>query len=347
MTIDRSLRPANAAYRGATALALVGDIGGTNARLALMEISAGHRPHALTERTFPCADFPSLEDVIEEFLAGLGKSDRPSTIVAAAAGPIVDGAVTFTNLDWHVTEANLAALGFNHARLINDFVAVALAVPGLAESDLCTLGGPAAGAADGAIAVMGAGTGFGATGLITDHMRLIPFATESGHMSFAPFDPVEIEVLRVLSERFTHVSVEKVLSGPGLINLYRALCIIMGESVDPTMDSAAAIVAAADAGGRVASAAVERFCLIFGTVAGNLALAFGARGGVFLAGGIAPKLIRHLGQPGFRQRFEMKGPMTDYLRKIPTKVVMRDDVALFGAARVAAEFHKSQWLAAK
>jgi glucokinase len=200
---------------------------------------------------------------------------------------------------------------------------------------------------DGVIAVMGAGTGFGATGLITDHMRPIPFATESGHMSFAPFDPVEIEILRLLSERFTHVSVEKVLSGPGLINLYGALSVIMGERIDPALDSAAAIVAAADAGDRVAIEVVERFCLIFGAVAGNLALAFGARGGVYLAGGIAPKLVRRLSQPGFRQRFEMKGPMTEYLRNIPTKVVMRDDAALFGAARVAADFHKFHWLAAK
>ncbi len=328
-------------------MALVGDIGGTNARLALVEIAAGQRPRALSEQTFPCADFPSLENVIEEFLAGLGKSNRPSTVVAAAAGPIVDGAVAFTNLNWHVTEANLAALGFSHVRLINDFVALALAVPSLAESDLCELGGPAAGHPDGVIAVMGAGTGFGATGLITDHMRLIPFATESGHISFAPFDPVEIEILRVLSERFTHVSVERLLSGPGLINLYGVLSVIMGERADPAMDSAAAIVAAADAGDRVAGEAVERFCLIFGTVAGNLALAFGARGGVFLAGGIAPKLIRRLRQPGFRQRFEMKGPMTDYLCKIPTKVVMRDDAALFGAARVAAEFYNLHLLAAK
>jgi glucokinase len=347
MTIDRSLRPANAAYQSPTALALVGDIGGTNARLALMEISAGQKPHALQERTFLCADFPSLEDVIQEFLAGLGKSDRPATVVAAAAGPIVDGAVVFTNLNWQVTETNLAALGFSHARLINDFVALALAVPSLTDRDLCALGGPTLGTTDGVIAVMGAGTGFGATGLVTDHMRPIPVATESGHMSFAPFDPVEIEILRVLSERFTHVSIEKILSGPGLINLYGALSLIMGVPVDPAMDSAAAIVAAADAGGRVAIEAVERFCLIFGAVAGNLALAFGARGGVFLAGGIAPKLIRRLSQPGFRQRFEMKGPMTDYLRNIPTKVVMRDDAALFGAARVAAEFHKFQWLAAK
>ncbi len=347
MTLDRSLRPANAPYRGATALALVGDIGGTNARLALMEISASQKPRALRENTFRCADFPSLEDVIREFLAGLGKSDRPTTVVAAAAGPIVDGAVAFTNLNWQVTESNLVALGFGHARLINDFVALALAVPSLTDGDLCSLGGPAAATADGVIAVMGAGTGFGATGLITDHMRPVPFATESGHMSFSPFDPLEIEILRVLSERFTHVSVETVLSGPGLINLYRALSAIMGEPVDPAMDSAAAIVAAADAGGRVAGEAVERFCLIFGTVAGNLALAFGARGGVFLAGGIAPKLVARLSQPGFRQRFEMKGPMTDYLRQIPTKVVMRDDAALFGAARVAAEFHKFQWLAAK
>ena len=320
-----------------TESALVGDIGGTNARLAMVEFAAAGETRIVVERIFHCADFPSLEAVLESFLEDLGKEARPPTVVAAVAGPVIDGVVSFTNLGWRVSEASLASLGFARAKLINDFTPQALAIPGLLASDVDALGGPAAGLAQSVIAVIGARTGFGAAGLVFDHGHAVPFASEGFHMSFAPSDEVEVKILRILAKCFAHVSVERVVSGPGLVNLFQALAAIRGEATDPSLIAAAEIVAAAAAGNAGAQEAVERICLIFGSVAGDFALTYGAQGGVFLAGAMAPKLIGTLERDGFRQLFEAKGRMTDYVRKIPSQVILRDDVALLGAARVAAE----------
>ena len=177
--------------------------------------------------------------------------------------------------------------------------------------------------------MLGPGTGFGAAALGRDEQGSAVLVTEGGHMGFAPTDEVEVQIWRILVRRFTRVSIERVLSGPGLVNLYGALCEI--ADTPPVHAAPAEVLAASGAGEPLAAAALERFCSILGAVAGDLALAYGAAGGVFLAGGIAPRLLAPLNAGGFRAAFERKGRLAGYLAAIPTQVVTHPFLALIGA----------------
>jgi len=313
--------------------AIVGDIGGTHSRLALADFG-GERPRIVTERIYDSRGEPEFGRVLARFLKDSDIAEKPPAIVLAVAGPVLDGAVTLTNLGWHLKERDLCDAGFRECRLMNDFVALAIGVTVLPSDGTARIGPELAGRADGAMAIVGAGTGFGAAGLLRGQGASRPFATEGGHVSFAPVDAVEIEVLRILQEKFGRVSVERVLSGPGLVNLHAALARLRGETVEAATD-AAAIAKAAEDGDKTAHETVERFCMIYGSVAGDFALAYGATGGVFLAGGIAPKMRRHLESGGFRARFEAKGRLSHFVKGVPTTLVLRDDAALLGAAQVA------------
>lgn len=313
--------------------ALVGDIGGTNARFALAELE-GPTPHVGEAVGLKVADYPRATDAIAAFLAARGLDRPPAVAVIAVAGPVRRGAIDFTNSDWLLSEADLLALGCDQARLINDFAALALAAPLLAGADLRAVGPEEAGPSGGTIAVLGPGTGFGVSALVRDDRGEAVLSTEGGHVGFAPTDEVEVELLRRLSARHGRVSVERILSGAGLDELHECLRAMDGLPPEPV--APARITAAALAGDPAALRSVERFCAILGGVAGDFALAYGATGGVLVAGGIAPRIIDILQASAFRARFEDKGRFRDYLAAVPTRVIVRPHAALLGAARAAA-----------
>ncbi len=251
----------------------------------------------------------------------------------AVAGPVVDGRVSLTNRNWQISESELRSLGFRAAHLINDFAALAYAADRLGAADLRCIGPDISGAAGGTITILGAGTGFGVSCLAQSRTHLLPLATEGGHIGFAPQDAGEIAILEALGRRFGRVSVERILSGPGLENLSRALDEIAGRAVRPL--SAAEVVEHASQGDADCRATLARFCSIFGAVAGDIALAQGARGGVLIAGGIAGKLEPYLTQGSFRERFEAKGRLSSFVKSIPTRLIVNSNAALLGAARAA------------
>jgi glucokinase len=309
---------------------LVGDIGGTNARFALAVPSDG-RPEFAEFRGYQCADYACVDEALEAYFKQLD-GPRPKTAVIAVAGPVVEGSISFTNLGWRMTERDLAkSLGFDRITLINDYAALALAAPVLGEDDARRIGPAVAGHPNSTLAILGAGTGFGASALVRDGAREAVLTTEGGHIAFAPTGALEVEIWRILSHRFGRVSVERILSGPGLMNLYSALVEIEGRGHPCiTPDE---VTRRADDGEALALRAVNIFCEILGSVAGDFALAYGAQGGVFVAGGVAPHFLAHLERSAFRDRFEAKGRFESYLSAIPTRVVTHPQAALLGAGR--------------
>ena len=308
---------------------LVGDVGGTHARFALVDTQG----HVRNPRTFQAKDYGSLTDVIEEYLETTAGKRRPARAVVAVAGPVLDGEIEFTNLDWVVSEGDLLAhFEFEAVKLINDFAAQALACPRLDDGDLRRIGPDVGrGAYDCPVVVLGAGTGFGVAGIARNERGDVPIATEGGHAAFAPNDEVEVEVWRRLREKFGRVSIERLLSGAGVYDLYCALADIEGR--DPVLPDQTAVTAEGLAGDPLAGATLDRFLGMLGAVAGDLALSFGARGGVYVSGGIAPRMADRLSTSPFRARFEDKGRLSDYVRGIPTFLVLHPYPAIIGAAR--------------
>lgn len=309
-------------------IGLVGDIGGTNARFALVSLEDGCRK-LNASRSLLCRDYPTVTEALKVYLA---EADAPSPSFAsiAVAGPVEDRAIRFTNLGWAFSEAGLEQdLGFERANLLNDYAALAIAAPMLQDEDVFAIG--AAKPAPGTIAILGAGTGFGVSALARDADGETVLSTEGGHAAFAPTDSLEIEILKVLLERFVRVSIERLLSGPGLVNLYQAICLVEDRAVLAEDPETVSLLAAE--GNVTANDALDRFCEIMGSVAGDHALAFGARGGVLIAGGIAPRMLDRLSTGGFRARFEDKGRFRDYNAGIATRVITHSNAALLGAAR--------------
>lgn len=309
-------------------LGLVGDIGGTNARFALVEFD-GSDPRLIEPTTYKGEDYKSAEDAIGDYLAKVGVR-HPDQAVVAVAGPIEHGSVHMTNLDWRISEDSLRrAGGFRRATLINDFTAQALAAPRLSPKDLRQIG-PLPTSGEGDLAILGPGTGFGVAGMVRRDGVDTPLTTEGGHIAFAPTDEVEIEILRLLTKKHGRVSVERILSGPGMEDLHVALGDAEGREVAPL--EAKQITERAIEGCADSLATVNRFCAVLGSTAGDIALALGARGGVFIAGGIAPRIIDLLQASPFRARFDAKGRFVDYMEAIPTHVILHPHTALIGAA---------------
>ena len=308
---------------------LVGDVGGTNARLALID-TAGHIRHP---RIFPCKDYPSLTEVIDEYINTTAGKKRPPKAVIAVAGPVVDGEIEFTNIDWTVSEVDLlSTFEFEAVDLINDFAAQALACPRLEGPDLRGIGPELGrGAHDCPLVALGAGTGFGVAALARGERGDIAISTEGGHAGFAPSDEVELEIWRRLNAKFGRVSIERLLSGSGLYEVYRTLA-DLGSKVAVLPDEMA-VTKEGLVGDPLAAAALDRFGGMLGAVAGDLALTYGARGGVYVSGGIAPRMAERLAAGPFRRRFEDKGRLSDYVRSIPTFLVLHPYPAIVGAAR--------------
>lgn len=321
------------APRPRSAFGLVGDIGGTNARFALVE-PAGGEPRIAEYQSFVCRDFATVTDVICAYLETVAlKNAPPPRTVIAVAGPVSRGSIALTNLGWSFSEDDLRKAGLGDVRLINDYAALASGAPHYRPSHLRHIGGPIWRPEQGeTLAVVGAGTGFGVAALAQGLSSEVVLATEGGHVGFAPVDALEVELLGILSARFGRVSIERILSGPGLSNLHAALCQIHGEAI-PAADPAA-ITLAAQAGDPASVRSIERFCAILGSAAGDIALAFGARGGVYIGGGIAPVIGDQLLESRFRERFEAKGRFEGYMRAIPTWIINHPHAALMAAARV-------------
>ncbi len=302
---------------------LVADIGGTNARFAV--VGSDGRPGRAA--TLICADYDDIGAVLRAGHDRLGVACRQAAI--AVAGAVTEDRVTMVNRGWTFSQSGLAAeFDFDRLVVVNDFEAVAWALPALGAADLRNLGPALTPVVTAPSAVLGPGTGLGQSGLVVGPGGRLAVVGEGGHGDFAPQSERQADVWRILHRRFGHVSVERVLSGPGLVNLYQALGELGGE---PARLTAPAAIAAADAP-PPAPAAVDMFVAILGAAAGNLALTLGARGGVFIAGGIAPTLRDRLAGPSFRRAFEDKGRVADYLKAIPTYLITAPMPGLIGLA---------------
>ncbi len=317
---------------------LLADIGGTNARFALT-LGDAHAP--LLEgsvREFKIADFPSLAAAAQHYLDDVAA--HAERAVLAVAGRIDGDEARITNHSWVISRARTGeALGLSEVKLINDFAAQAMAVSLLTSDDVVAIGGgpwvPAPLSTSRTYAVIGPGTGLGVGGLLIRDGHRHPLQTEGGHVSFPPTTPEEIEILRHLSRQFGRVSNERLICGPGLVNLHRALRSIAG--LDPGTLGPADITARADAGDALCVRTLEVFCAIFGAIAGDLVLTLGAWDGVFLAGGMVPKLVERLQHSGFRERFEHKGRFAPTMAQVPMLAIVHPHPGLLGAAAMAME----------
>lgn len=309
---------------------LLGDIGGTNARFAWQ----AERSALPTEVTsYACADHNSVQSAIEHYLAE-HRMMRPPACAIGIANPIVGDRVQMTNHHWSFSIAELQHnLGLKRLRVINDFTALALSLPTLQPEDTHQIGSGVA-VTGAALAVLGPGTGLGVSGLLpTGAGRFVPLTGEGGHVTLAPQNEREAAVVGALARRFGHVSAERALSGPGLVNLYDAACTLAHRSALPLAPADVVDRARIEADPQCV-AAVELFCLFLGDVAGNLALTLGARGGVYIGGGLAPRLRAEIERSAFRARFEAKGRFREYLGAIPTFIIdAQVSPALLGAAR--------------
>ena len=310
-------------------MGLVGDVGGTNARFALVDNERRVRHLHI----YPARDYGSLAEVIADYLERTVGRRRPPRAVIAVAGPVLDGEITFTNLHWTVSEGDLlATFEFEAVKLLNDFAAQALACPRLEKENLRVLGPPLRSAGpDCPLVVLGAGTGFGVAGLARGPLGDLAIATEGGHAGFTPTDEIEVEIWRRLHAKYGRVSIERLLSGAGLFDIYGILADL--DKAGATCGDEKAVMEAGMAGNPTAAAALDRFCGILGSVAGDLALTFGARGGAFISGGIAPRMADRVADGPFRARFEDKGRLSDFVKDIPTALVLHPYPAIIGAAR--------------
>jgi len=320
---------------------LAGDIGGTHARLAFFDVLNGHF-NLVSASVFPSREYSGLDEIVAKFVKD--SATRPQTACFGVAGPVRNGRVEASNLPWIIESKRLAdELKLSRTFLINDLEANAWGIPALDPKDVVPLNrvkdNPR-----GNQAVISAGTGLGEAGMYWDGSQYQVFASEGGHGDFAPNNELEIELLRYLRVRFGHVSYERIISGPGLVNVYHFLR-DTGRGTEPpwlteemaTMDPAASISRAAlEAKCPLCEQAVDLFVSIYGAEAGNLALKIMATGGIYLGGGIAPKMLAKLSGPLFMQAFVSKGRLQPLLEAIPVKVITNDGTALLGAARCAA-----------
>jgi len=323
---------------------LAGDIGGTNARLALYEVRDGKLEQAI-ETVFPSRQHSGLDEIVAKFADQLTAQNlqRPRAACFGIAGPVVNGRSETSNLPWVVESTQLAAvLDLPKTLLINDLEANAWGIATLSGDDLVSLN-QIQGQPTGNQAVVSAGTGLGEAGLYWNGKQHHVFACEGGHCDFAPRNEVETQLLQYLMARFGHVSYERILSGPGLVNVFKFLRDTGHGRPEPWLvdemsssDPAAAISRAAMQGkSELCEQALDLFISIYGAEAGNMALKVMATGGVYLGGGIAPKILSKLKGPLFMDAFRSKGRLQRVLEAIPVSVITNDKTALLGAARCA------------
>lgn len=301
---------------------LLVEIGGTHTRCAVSSGAAD--PVGIV--VFDNAAYRDPESVIAAYLDGLGRT-HPERAALAVAAPMISEPIHLTNLDWTVDTGRLKKrFGWKHATVINDFEALACVVPVLTRDELSTVrsGKPAP---DSPVAVLGPGTGLGVSGLVPCEEAWYPISGEGGHVTLAAADEREAAIIAELRRKHGHVSAERVLSGPGLLSLYHLV------ASRPAAGSPAEVSGLADSGDRDALEALELFFRFLGTVCSDVALTLGARGGVYLGGGILPLMAGHLARSGFAPRFIAKGRYREYLERIPVHLIVAKTPALRGIAR--------------
>tara|TARA_B100001057_G_scaffold446237_1_gene484616 strand:- start:2191 stop:3168 length:978 start_codon:yes stop_codon:yes gene_type:complete len=313
---------------------LIGDIGGTNARFAL-----ANPAHTSFEKVLnlKCADFSSADDAIHYYLDKFSMS-KPDIICLAGAGPIISNRIQVTNNHWTLNIESLKK-DFNakKVKLLNDFEAAAYSIPHLREDDLQPLGLLNSTNLDNDhfnVAIIGAGTGFGTAGLACLENTLIPIVGEGGHIGFAPTSHIQTEILNVLKDNYERVIVERLVSGPGIENIYSSLSLIY-ENKKKELSAKEIFHKAQDKSDRYAIESVDIFFEILGQLAGDIALCMGARNGVYLAGGIAKRYPELLMKSKFRIAFESKGRQRSYMERIPTILVTHENPGLLGTAYCA------------
>lgn len=312
---------------------LVADIGGTNARFsALLE---GHL-ESQYEFHHSVEEYPEFEHLIaillQEIKSATGWQNPPSGACFAVACPPDTEIIRFTNSHWTFEKTQLqASLGCDTLLIINDFEAVAHGITELSEDDLVKVGGETP-VANKAVGILGAGTGLGVACLVPHADGYHVLDTEGGHADYSPIDDLQSAVVNALRARFRRVSLERLLSGKGLLNIYTALCSI--ENTDTNFETPAEVVAAAlDGSDTKALQTLNMFCEGVGAAAGNLALTFGAKGGIYIAGGVIPRFQEFFIKSGFRSKFEDKGRFVSYLKSVPVYLVVRSNLGLLGAAK--------------
>ena len=316
---------------------LAGDIGGTKTRLAVFDVE-GARLDTLCEENYPSDEYASLDAIVRDFLDRAGGDCRQACF--GIAGPVQHGRVATTNLPWVIeAQAMAKSFGFETVSLMNDLQANAWGIDALGDGDFRLLSEGRPDAAGNA-SIIAAGTGLGEAGLYWDGRRHWPFASEGGHADFSPHSDVEIGLLAYLRKRFGHASWERVVSGPGLVNLHDFLLAHRGVVVPAWLhdemaagDAAAAISAAAlDERDAICAEALDLFVHLYGVEAGNHALKIMATGGIYIGGGIAPKILDKLKGPLFMQGLLSKGRMRPLLEGMPVRVILNDRTALYGPA---------------
>lgn len=308
---------------------LVGDIGGTHARFALAAWQAG-LPVIQEAATYHCRDFPDLTDALRQYLAAL-PVPQPMAACLAVAGPVTSDHFRFTNNHWQFSRRQLAAqLNLDQLEVLNDLAAQACAIPLLAPSQYRTIrSGTARPGCP--VALMGPGTGLGVATLVPDGQQWIPVSGEGGHVRPAPHNERMVEILTLLNREQAYVSLESLLSGPGLLRLYRALARLNGEATRHDSDKDI-LRLGVDNSDPLCRETLMVFCGLLGSAAGDLALTNGARGGLWLSGGILPRMPELLVQSHFERFFLEKGVMSHYLRDIPVQLITGEATALLGAA---------------
>ena len=321
---------------------LAGDIGGTKTNVALFETNGSEVGPVVRQQTFRSGGYDSLEAILKEFIGETALKIAGACFGIAA--PVIEGRAKTPNLNWTISAESLAALlKIDRVGIINDLEATAHGIPALNDSQLLTLnaGDQTRG---GHRALIAAGTGLGMAGIFYHDARYYPMPSEGGHSDFTPHSQIEIELFGYLAEKFgPHVSCERVLSGPGLFNVYSFLRdrkyaeepAWLAEQIKSGDKTAAVSVAALSNKCELAVKALEMFASAYGDIAGNLALMLMATGGLYVGGGIAPKIREKLKDGSFMKAFTDKGRLSALLASIPVRVILDDKTALFGAARAA------------
>jgi glucokinase len=309
---------------------LIGDIGGTNARFSMLVDAQTKATEFIHVQT---ADYETIDDAIVDKVFG-SDLPKPRSAILAIAGPIDGDEIDLTNCDWIVRPKKMIGeLGFDAVLVLNDFEAQALAVASLTEKDRQVIG-PDVPAIDATRVVLGPGTGLGVAGLLHARDTWFPVPGEGGHVDIGPRSDRDREIFPHLATIEGRVSAEEIISGRGLLNIYRAVC--AADGIEPTLDSPPDVTEEGLSGkNRQAAETIELFVAYLGRLAGDLALIFMARGGVFLGGGISPKILSELKKPSFRAEFEDKAPHKDLMKTIPTFVVTHPQAALAGLASYA------------
>jgi glucokinase len=309
---------------------VAGDIGGTHARFARADVAPGQCPRLGTVRAYKTAAFPDLGSAWRRFLADEGDPSVAAASIAVAA-PMDGGLIRFTNSPWVIEPERVSAqLGIEHVHFLNDFGAIAHAVAWLPKEAFEHLAGPTDIPTEGVTTVIGPGTGLGVAQLLRRKGTYEVIETEGGHLDFAPLDPIEQQILDRLRNRFVRVSAERIVSGPGLANLYESLAAIEAKPMLPR-DDGALWTAAIDGSDQLARAALDRLALSFGSVAGDLALAHGANQ-VVIVGGLANRICNWLRSPSFHDRFRAKGRYAPRMGRFPIRLIQYDQPGLLGAA---------------